>query len=111
ESARQSADAVSIGDRSAHVGYHLIGRGRHDLEADLAYRPPLRALAQRLVLSYPTVSYLGAIAVATLAILAGAVAGMRAAHASFPLVLLGIVLLSIPAADVAIAAVQRLIAR
>jgi len=49
ESARQSADAASIGDRSAHVGYHLIGRGRPDLEADLAYRPPLRALPRRVV--------------------------------------------------------------
>ena len=31
----------SPADRAAHVGYHLIDRGRRDLEADVAYRPPL----------------------------------------------------------------------
>jgi cyclic beta-1,2-glucan synthetase len=111
ESARQSADAASIGDRSAHVGYHLIGRGRPDLEADLAYRPPLRARPRRVVMSYPTVSYLGAIVAATLAMLAGAVAYLLAGQAPLPLVLLAILLLWIPAADIAIATTQRLIAR
>ena len=111
ESARQSADAASIGDRSAHVGYHLIGRGRPDLEADLAYRPPLRARPRRVVMSYPTVSYLGAIVAATLAMLAGAVAYSSPVSAPLPLVLLAILLLWIPAADIAIATTQRLIAR
>ena len=39
ESARQAAADGSTGDRAAHVGYHLVDRGRRDLEADLAYRP------------------------------------------------------------------------
>ena len=111
ESARQSADAASLVDRAAHVGYHLIGRGRPDLEADLAYRPRVREWLRRLVMSHPAPLYLGAIAAVTLAILAGAVAYMRVHHASLLLELTAIVLLSIPAADVAIAAIQRLIAR
>ena len=39
ESARQAAAANSHSARAAHVGYHLIDRGRRDLEADVAYRP------------------------------------------------------------------------
>ena len=31
----------SPADRAAHVGYHLIDRGRRDLETDVAYRPRL----------------------------------------------------------------------
>ena len=39
ESARQAAEAGSTADRAAHVGHHLIGQGRRDLETDVAYRP------------------------------------------------------------------------
>ena len=41
ESARQAVASGSPADRAAHVGYHLIDQGRRDLEADVAYRPPL----------------------------------------------------------------------
>src|SRR5204863_8225015 len=41
ESARQAAESAGIGDRTAHVGHHLIGKGRRDLETDVAYRPRL----------------------------------------------------------------------
>src|SRR5207244_6777220 len=41
ESARQAAELKSADDRAAHVGYHLIGKGRPDLETDVAYRPRL----------------------------------------------------------------------
>src|SRR5213078_3706236 len=37
ESARQAAEAGSMTDRAAHVGYHLVGDGRHDLETDVGY--------------------------------------------------------------------------
>jgi cyclic beta-1,2-glucan synthetase len=39
ESARQAAETGSTASRAAHVGYHLIGKARRDLEIDLAYRP------------------------------------------------------------------------
>ena len=35
----QAAATGSPADRAAHVGYHLVDRGRRDLEADVAYRP------------------------------------------------------------------------
>ena len=111
ESARQSAGAASAADRAAHVGYHLIGRGRRDLEADLAYRPRVMEAVRRVVISHATVSYLGAIAVLTVAMLAGALAYIRTQHGSAIVQLAAILLLLIPATDVAIAAIQRLIAR
>ena len=42
ESARQAAESGRRADRAAHVGHHLIGKGRPDLETDVAYRPRLR---------------------------------------------------------------------
>ena len=36
--------------RATHVGYHLIGKGRPDLEADVAYRPRLKRRLVRFLL-------------------------------------------------------------
>ncbi len=47
ESARQAVVRGSSADRAAHVGYHLIDRGRRDLEIDVAYRPRLAARTRR----------------------------------------------------------------
>jgi cyclic beta-1,2-glucan synthetase len=67
ESARQaaSAPAGTTAERAAHVGYHLIGRGRNDLEADVAYCPKLGSRPRRLVFRHSTFIYLGPIAVIT----------------------------------------------
>src|SRR5258705_3707815 len=111
ESARQSAAAASASDRAAHVGWHLIGPGRGDLEGDLAYRPRAAERVRRLVRSHATASYLGSIAVVTLGILAGALVYARAAGGSMVVQLVALALLAIPATDAAIALVQRIIAR
>src|SRR5579864_1539140 len=59
ESARQAAEAASMTDRAAHVGYHLVGDGRRDLEADIGYRPRVSKRPRRLVLGAPTAFYAG----------------------------------------------------
>ena len=51
ESARQAAES-GVAGRAAHVGHHLIGKGRADLEADVAYRP--RSSVARDASSSPT---------------------------------------------------------
>ena len=73
ESAREVAAGGSTADRAAHVGYHLIDRGRRGLEADVAYRPPLLKRLRRLVFAHTTAVYLGSIGLVTaLLVAAGA---------------------------------------
>jgi cyclic beta-1,2-glucan synthetase len=63
--------------RRSHVGYYLIGAGRPALEAAVGVRyPPWRALA-RSVRTRPLMAYGGAIALATLALVAGPVMEVR----------------------------------
>ncbi len=50
ESAREVAERKSADDRAAHVGYHLIGQGRRDLETDVSYQPTLRRATPSLPL-------------------------------------------------------------
>ncbi len=110
ESSRQAAAAGSATDRAAHVGYHLIDRGRRDLEIDVAYRPRLAQRARRLVFAHATLLYLGAIAAMTVVLLASTVSYVRHETASPRTVALVIALLLIPASDIAIALAQRVIA-
>ena len=110
ESARQAAAKGSTGDRAAHVGYHLIDHGRPGLELDLAYRPKLANRIKRLVFTRATLLYLGSIGLSTGALLAAAAMLARHEGASIRLLALLSLLLFVPAADVAIAIAQRLIA-
>ena len=111
ENARQAALATSTTDRRAHVGYHLIGRGRPDLEADVAYRPGGRRRIRRVLQAHPTALYLGALAIATTLLVAVPVAYARSAGASIALLALVAVAALVPASDVAVAAIQWLVVR
>ncbi len=65
-------------ERQRHVGYYLIDDGRPALEAEIGYRPGLRAgLGQWLIRRHPTLSYVGSIGLLSL-ILWGAVLGLAA---------------------------------
>jgi cyclic beta-1,2-glucan synthetase len=110
ESARQSAES-GVAGRALHVGHHLIGKGRADLEADVAYRPrPVRRV-RRFVFAHATAAYLGTIGLLT-ALLLGL--GFAYAHqrsdSPWPLAWVALLLL-LPASDVAIAVVQSLSVR
>jgi cyclic beta-1,2-glucan synthetase len=107
ETARQAAASGSPDDRAAHVGYHLVDRGRADLEAELAYRPPAGSRIRRLVLRHATGVYLGAIAAATAALLAVALLYSRYEGASPAIQVLVALLVLLPASDLAIACIQR----
>jgi cyclic beta-1,2-glucan synthetase len=111
ESAREAAQAGTTADRAAHVGHHLIGGGRRDLEVDVAFRPRLRRRLRRAVYRHAATVYLGGIALVT-AVLGGLGAAYALAHrASPPAVVAVVLLLLLPATDLAIALVQRLVAR
>jgi cyclic beta-1,2-glucan synthetase len=109
ESARQTAEG-SPADRAAHVGYHLIDRGRRDLEVDVAYRPRLAGRMRRLVFAHAALFYLAPIAVMTVVLIAGIAVYARQEGASARALMALVLLLLIPAADIAIALAQRIIA-
>jgi cyclic beta-1,2-glucan synthetase len=110
ESARQAAESGAVG-LAVHVGHHLIGKGRADLETDVAYRPGLRRRARRFVFAHATAAYLGAIGLATALLLGlGFAYAQRHADSPWPLAWVALLLL-LPASDVATAVVQSLCAR
>ncbi|MGE0361658.1 MAG: glucoamylase family protein [Vicinamibacterales bacterium] len=111
EVARRTAAARGATDRAAHVGYHLTGAGRADLEADLAYRPSLTQRLRRGVMRHPSAVYLGAIAIGALGLTAVAVAWAgRMSGGSWLLALAAPVVL-VPMSDLAVAVVHDLAAR
>jgi len=110
ESARQVAETDPT-SRATHVGHHLVGRGRPDLETDLAYRPGPSLRAQRFLFAHATLFYLGAIGLLTAMQVGAALKYLDTQGASALVGLLVALLLLLPASEVAIAAVQRLVAR
>ncbi|HEV7499281.1 MAG TPA: carbohydrate-binding protein, partial [Vicinamibacteria bacterium] len=111
ESARQAAESGDVRERAAHVGHHLIGKGRRDLETDVAFRPRLGQRVRRFVFGHATGVYLGSIAMVTV-LLAGLGADYARQHGASPWGALAVaLLLLLPASDLAIAFVQRVAAR
>ena len=111
ESARLAAKAEGPLARAAHVGYHLIGKGRRGLEADVAYRPGLMKSIRRSVFAHATGAYLGAITVLTAALVGAGVAYVLHQQGSLRDQAAAALLLAVPASQLAIALVQRLAAR
>ncbi len=111
ESARQAAEEGSTADRAAHVGYHLIGKGRRDLESDVAYRPGLAGRLRRFVFAHATAAYLGAVGVGTSLVAGLGLVYAREQSASSWAQALVVLALLLPASELAIAFVQRLASR
>ena len=61
--AREAAHTRPESDRTHHVGYYLISRGRFRLEQELRYSPTLRERWSRFFFRHPALGYLGTIAV------------------------------------------------
>ena len=104
ESARAAAAAQSSEHRSAHVGWHLIGRGRPDFETDVAYHPGFAARARRFIFAHATAVYLGAVGLLTLGLVGLAAAYVRASGGTLAGALWAAALLLLPASELAIAA-------
>ncbi|MGH7538037.1 MAG: GH36-type glycosyl hydrolase domain-containing protein, partial [Gemmatimonadales bacterium] len=110
ESARQAAELKSADDHAYHVGYHLIGKGRRDLETDVAYGPRFAVRVRRFIFAHATGFYLGSIGLVVTALLALAVAYAQAKGGAPWVQALIAALLVLPASELAIAFVQRLAA-
>ncbi|MEY2668515.1 MAG: hypothetical protein RJA59_1153, partial [Pseudomonadota bacterium] len=110
ESGREVAEAEGQGARAAHVGHHLIGKGRRGLEADVAWRPGIWKGLRRLAFAHAALLYLGAISLATACLVVAGVAYARSGGGSPRMLVVAALLLLLPASEFAIALVQRLAA-
>ncbi len=111
ESARQAAEQQGLESIAAHVGHHLIARGRRELEIDVAYYPVFKQRVRRALFARATLFYLGSITLLTAlgAMLAATVA--RAAGArEWELFWVTIIML-IPASEFAVALMHRVVHR
>ena len=108
ERARQVAEHTPDA-RGAHVGYHLIGRGRPQFEKGLARSLGIRRRMRRLFFRRAAPIYLGAIAVGTLVLVAAAASYARQ-HGWQGRELGWIALLAlVPASELTIQLLQRVI--
>ena len=110
ESARLAAETEGTAARAAHVGDHLIGKGRRELEADVAWRPRAGQRLRRFAFAHATPAYLGSIVLTTAALAGAGAAYARHAGASTWMLVGVTLLLLLPASEVASAAIQRLVA-
>ncbi len=98
-------------ERRGDPGYHLIAGGRLAFEDSIRYRSPLSWRPRRLMMRLGASSYIGAITVGALAILALALYAISpAAGPHYKLLIFGILGL-IPAVDAAVAFVNLAVAR
>ncbi|OYV93265.1 MAG: carbohydrate-binding protein, partial [Acidobacteria bacterium 21-70-11] len=108
-SARRGAELKGVGDREAHVGHHLIGPGRRGLEIDVAYRPHLVKRLRRLAFAHATGAYLGGIGLLTGVGVFAAYAYPGATGAA-GMATVAAMLALLPASELAVLVVQRIVA-
>ena len=98
-------------DRGTHVGYHLIGSGRLAFEQSVAWRPHPGKRVRRFFFRRATPVYLGAIALGT-GLLVGAPVVYAHAHGWSGAALMLVALLTIvPASELTIQILQRVISQ
>lgn len=95
--------------RTAHVGYHLIGNGRTAFETSVNWVPPLRARLRRYAFNQATPFYLGAITAGVALLLGGLARYGLLAGWEWPTLLLALVLALVPASELTIQVLQRII--
>ena len=102
-------DGASLAPSRLDLGYHLISRGRAELEAELGFKPRLRQRLMRSYIARATKAYLGSIAILSVVALAWPVELAWEAHASPLLLSLLIVLGLFPALEIGVALVNRIV--
>ena len=111
ESSRQAAEQHGVEVLAAHVGMHLLGSGRRELENDVAYHPPFAQRLRRMLLARATFFYLGSIAALSACGVAAAVTVVRAAGGPQAMEWWAGMLALIPASELALAIVHRVVHR
>jgi cyclic beta-1,2-glucan synthetase len=91
-------------------GYYLVSRGRRDFERRLGFHVPLRLRLQRACRTHAIAGYLGSTAALTALQLSGLLFVAWSAGAGAPTLVLLAVFGLVPASDVAVSLVHRLVA-
>jgi cellobiose phosphorylase len=110
ERARQIAERTPDA-REGHVGYYLIGRGRQQFEQGIGWEPGVAVRFRRAFFRHATPAYLGTIALGTAALVAIAIVYAHAVGWRWPMLMVVAALTLIPASELTIQILQRLIAR
>ena len=110
ESARRAAAAAGGTDRSAHVGYHLVGPGRVRLEADIGFKPRVAERVRARCFAHATAAYLVPIFMLTALSSPAASPTPAGRVAACAASIAAALLLLIPASDLAVAIVNRAVA-
>jgi len=95
--------------RAAHVGYHLVGGGRRTFERSIAWRPTIRLRFTRFFFKWATPGYLGTIAAGTALLVSLAVAYAWLNGWRGPGLVFAAILTIVPASELTIQVLQRLI--
>ncbi len=93
--------------RERDPGHFLIGQGRPRLEREVGYRPPLRHWVKRRIVRLGPASYIGAVCLGTLAILALPLLAMDSAGLGATVLALLAAAGLVPAMDAAVSLVNR----
>jgi cyclic beta-1,2-glucan synthetase len=102
---RDSADAV----RRSDPGFYLISQGRRAFEREVGFRVPWRRSLLRLYVHFAVPGYLGGIAILTAIVLAFPLIRAHQLGVSRGLLVLFGVLAAIPASDLAISLINRVV--
>ena len=95
--------------RESEPGFYLIGHGRERLEAALESRASLRARIFRLQYRMGVMGYVGMIAIATLVVLGVSLLAVAGVGASLQMLAVLAIVGLVPASDVGVAIVNRII--
>ena len=93
----------------SHVGCHLVGAGRRQFERSVAWQPDLRQRVRRLFFACATPGYLGSIAAGTALLVGAAVAYAWSFGWSGAALVFVALLAAVPASELAIQVLQRMI--
>jgi cyclic beta-1,2-glucan synthetase len=107
--ARTAQQNEPLHDRSHHVGYYLISRGRFVLERELRYPAHAGERLARFVFEHPALGYLGTIAVTIAVSVSSLVAYASRQGASIPELWLVALIALIPVSELAISLLNALL--
>ncbi len=108
--AAENAERFAVPERREEdPGYYLVSGGRWTFERRLSYRLPVRVWIRRAWRAHAVSGYFGLMAVLTGVVLAGPLLLTWSAGASVPILILLAILALVPASDLAVSLVHRLV--